>query len=206
MVTLHLWLHSLNSEYNTEYLLNVFNLPSLEEWMHKLHHKQNDCVTMISLLDHLNWFLKVLNLQRGFSEELCILLQAMPLLECLSLSSEWKLKHATILDNMFTWMSHRMPGGSVSSVEGITSESFLPYLLFLDCGTISKTISPFTWDLIPQLYHQGHRQSLHWSLGLMNQIYWTKLPSNFYSLSRKEWTCVFMIQRQVGNFSRKENH
>ena len=48
----------------------------------------------------------------------------------------------------------------VSSVEGTASESFLPHLRFVDCGAINDTISPFTWDIIPQLYYQGNRWSL----------------------------------------------
>ena len=56
------------------------------------------------------------------------------------------------------------PGG------GATSESFLPHLLYFECGgdisdtfherDTSDAVPPFTWDRIPQLYYQGRRRSL----------------------------------------------
>jgi hypothetical protein len=155
----HPRLRSLKSDDNAESLLHVINVPSLEEWTHDMANK-NDCAWMISLLDRSNCFLKVLNLERSLPKDLCALLQATPLLERLCFVSERKFGDAAILDDMVTRMSRTTLDSGVSSVEGAASGSFLPHLRFLDCGASDDIISPFTWDLIPQLYYQGHRWSL----------------------------------------------
>ena len=155
----HPRLRSLYSDHNAESLLRVINVPSLEEWTHDME-KKDDCAWMISLLDRSNCFLKVLNLERSLPEGLCALLQATPLLERLCLVSERKFGDAAILDDMLTRMSRPTLDSGVSlSVEGAASGTFLPHLRFLDCG--ASYISPFTWDLIPQLYYpEGDRWSL----------------------------------------------
>ena len=163
-VILHPRLRSLNSNHNSQDLLYVINVPSLEEWTHDMGDEQHDCASMISLLDRSNCFLKVLNLEGDLPEDLFTLLQATPLLESLSLTSFWKFEDTAILDDILTRMSRTTP---VSLVEGAASESFLPHLRFVDCGAINDTISPFTWDIIPQLYYQGNR----WSLRLKSRAH-----------------------------------
>jgi hypothetical protein len=150
-------LRSLYSDQSTEVLLNVINVPSLEEWTHDMGDKQHDCASMISLLDRSNCFLKVLKLDGGLPKDLCALLQATPSLESLCLTSFWKCEDTAIVDDIFIRMSRLTP---VSSVEGATSGSFLPHLQFVDCVILSDTNSPFNWGLIPKLYYQGNRRSL----------------------------------------------
>jgi hypothetical protein len=162
-VILHPRLRSLNSAHDVDDFLGVINVPSLEEWTHDmLNEKQHDCVAMISLLDRSNCSLKVLNLDEGsnFPKDLYALLQATPSLERLFLAFQWKFEDIAIVDDIFTRLSRTNPNSDVSSVEGATSELFLPRLRSLDFESDNATISPFTWDRIPQLYHQGHRRSL----------------------------------------------
>lgn len=143
--------------------LSAINVPSLEEWTHSVGDDQHDCVTMISLLDHSNCSLKVLSLGGGsnFSEDVYTLLQATPSLEQLYLAFAWKFQDISIMDDIFTRISRTTTGSDgVSSVEGATSGSFFPHLRFVECEANSATISPFTWDRIPQLCYQGHRRSL----------------------------------------------
>jgi len=149
-------LRSLNSDHSTKFLLDVINVPSLEEWTHDMGDEQHDCASMISLLDRSNCFLKVLKLDGGFPKDLCDLLQVTPSLESLCLTS-WKFEDTAIVDDLFIRMSRSTP---LSSVEGAASGSFLPHLHFMDCGALSDAISPFNWDLIPKLYYQGNRRSL----------------------------------------------
>ena len=127
-----------------------------------MYNDQHGYVTMISLLDRSNCFLKLLDLDGGsnFPEDLYTSLQAMPSLERLYLSFDWKFEDIAIMDDILTRLSHSTTHNDVSSVEGATSEPFSPHLRFLDCGAHSAAISPFIWDRIPQLYNQGHRCSL----------------------------------------------
>jgi len=92
IVILHPRLRSLNSNHNSQDLLYVINVPSLEEWTHDMGDEQYDCASMVSLLDRSNCFLKVLNLEGDLPEDLSALLQATPLLEslCLRASVNWK--------------------------------------------------------------------------------------------------------------------
>ena len=159
-VILHPRLRSLDSEHDADFL-GAINAPSLEEWMHDMGYGvQDNCVTMISLLNRSNCSLKILNLvgESNFPKDLCTLLQATPSLERLFLAFEWEFKDIAIMDDIFTRLSCTNPNSDVSS--GATSQSFLPHLQSLDCGADNAAISPFTWDRIPQLYHQGHRRSL----------------------------------------------
>jgi hypothetical protein len=159
-VILHPRLRSLNTNYNTESLFYVINAPSLEEWTHDLSDIQNDCPDLISLLETSNCFLKVLKLKGNLPDDLCDLLQATPFLERLYLPFSWPTCTAK-LDDMFTRMSGTTLDSDVSSVEGAALGSFLPHLRFLECrASPNPTIYSFTWDLIPHLYHQGHRWSL----------------------------------------------
>ena len=159
---LHPRLRSLNSEDDANNFLGAINVPSLEKWTHGMYKEQHGCVTMISLLDRSNCSLKVLNLDgnSNFPPDLCTLLQATPSLERFFLEFDWKFEDIAIMDDIFARLSRTTPNGDVSLVEGATSESFLPYLRYLECGANNATVSPFTWDRIPQLYHQGHRRSL----------------------------------------------
>jgi hypothetical protein len=156
-VILHPRLRSLHSDHNREDLLYVINLPSLEEWTHDMGHEQRDCTSMIFLLKRSNCFLKVLKFEEGVPDNICALLQATPLLEhlCLPTSASGIFGDGAILDEIFTRLSPTTPDSGDSSVEGAASGSFLPRLRFLDCGS-----EGVTWDLIPQLYFQGHRRSL----------------------------------------------
>jgi len=162
-VIIHPQLRLLNSVHDADDFLDIINVPSLEEWTHTMDNGQPDCVTMISLLKRSKCSLKVLNLDGGlnFPQDLYALLQAMPSLERLSLGFEWKPKDSVIMDDILTRISRTTPSSQVSlSAEGPILGSFLPHLLFLECGANSESISPFTWDRIPQLYHRGHRRSL----------------------------------------------
>ena len=67
-------LRSLYSDHSTKVLLNVINVPSLEEWTHDMGDEQHDCASMISLLDRSNCFLKILNLEGDLPEDLFALL------------------------------------------------------------------------------------------------------------------------------------
>jgi hypothetical protein len=159
-IIVHPQLRSLNSSYYAEGLFYVLSVPSLEEWTHETGGRQHDCSSMISLLERSNCFLKVLEFEGDIPEDLSALLQATPFLESLCFTTAWKFEDTAILDDILTRMSCAMLGSGVNPVEGAASGSFLPHLQLMKCGAINETISPFTWDLIPQLYYQGNRWSL----------------------------------------------
>lgn len=157
-IIVHPRLRSLNTCYSSRDIFNVISFPSLEEWVHNMNmgNGQHDCASMISFLDRSNCFLKILDFQGDIPEDLPDFLQATPFLESLCLPFAFTVEDTAIMDDIFTRMSRSTP---VSSVEGTASGSFLPHLQYIECGAIDD-IFPFTWALIPQLYHQGHRRSL----------------------------------------------
>ena len=98
-VILHPRLRSLNSEDDANNFLGAINVPSLQEWTHSMYNDQHGYVTMISLLDCSNCFLDG---GSNFPEDLYTSLQAMPSLERLYLSFDWKFEDIAIMDDILT--------------------------------------------------------------------------------------------------------
>jgi len=150
------------SRKSPEYLLDIINLPSLEQFTYNLDYNAVPVTPMLSFLQRSNCRLRGLNLisLRAPSEDLHILLQAIPSLECLRLSFRNVSQNCTVMDNILTQILHSGPvGGGNISVEGTTPEPLLPHLQFMECW-VHFPGALFSWDRIPQLYRQGHKRSL----------------------------------------------
>jgi len=157
---LHPLLRSLKiTDHYAEDFLNAITLPSLEEWTQALAGAYRPVQTMLYLLERSGCHLKVLNLTQvpdysdpDYSEDfggLDVLFEAIPSLEHIKLS--FKFTSSTgFMDHVLTRIFH--------PPENPTSASFLPCLQSMHC--ISPDNSPFSWDHIPELYCQSHRQSL----------------------------------------------
>jgi hypothetical protein len=138
-------------------VLEVINVPSLEEWTQDRFDELH-VAAMLSLLERSGCCLKILNLD-GHSppaEDIETLLQAIPSLERIQLSSSWLFGSQAMIDAILTRIFLSVP---TISVENPTSESFLPRLRFIECRT-DRFASLVSWGCIPELYRHGHRQSL----------------------------------------------
>ena len=158
---LHPQLRSLNlTTYNLKNLMDAINLPSLEEWTQNTCRENLPLAAMLSFLERSQCPLKVLNLDAGpgRSADFRSLLQALPSLEHLFLRLRGKFESTTVMDDILTRIFRSVPGSSDILVN-TPLESFLPNLQFMECWA-DWTHAPFSWDRIPQLYLQGHRQSL----------------------------------------------
>jgi hypothetical protein len=116
---------------------------------------------LLSVFKRSGCHLKILHLTSLLlhSEGLNILLQAMPSLERVRLSFRTGvIVVKTMMDNILARI-FRPARGNSNTVEDPTSESFLPCLQFMECDTDERD-APFSWDQIPQLYHQGRQRSL----------------------------------------------
>jgi len=155
---LHPRLRSLKvTDYYIEDFLSAITLPSLEEWTQTLAGAYRPVETMLYLLEQSGCYLKVLNLERvpprpsEDFEGLNMLFEAMPSLEHIELSFESACYYN--MDDILTRIFH--------PPEDPAPASFLPCLQSMHCICISYgNCPPFSWDRIPELYHQSHRQSL----------------------------------------------
>ena len=140
-----------------QHVLEVINVPSLEEWEQDRGGEPR-VAAMLSLLERSGCCLKILNLDDlpPPDEDIETLLQAIPSLEHIQLSSSWLFGNRTIIDVILTRTFLSVP---TISVENPTSESFLPHLRFIECRT-DRFASLVSWGYIPELYRHGHRQSL----------------------------------------------
>jgi hypothetical protein len=159
MPILHPRLRSLDlfaSYLNNVLFLDAISLPSLEEWTQGTKDGDLPVAAMLSFIRRSGCPLKVFSLD-VVPWDLRSLLQALPLLEHLRLCCKG-LTSTTVMDDILTRVFRSVLDGSDIS-EDPPSESFLPNLRFIECWT-TWAGAPFSWDLIPQLYLQGHRQSL----------------------------------------------
>jgi hypothetical protein len=158
---LHPQLRSLHlTTYTLKNLLDAINLPSLEEWTQNTCRETPPLAAMLSFLERSGCLLKLLTLHivPRQTVDFRSLLQALPSLEHLSLHFRGGFKSSIVMDDIFTRIFRSVPGSSDISVVA-PLESFLPNLQFIECST-NSTHAPFSWDRIPQLYLQGHRQLL----------------------------------------------
>ena len=149
-IILHSRLRILLTAYGVTKFLNAINVPALEEWKHHADGDPSPITTMASLLTRSGCCLKMLDLYLSAPSDrdnLPILLQAIPSLECLQLKFR---PNDDIFDRIF-----RLPAdGSIIPLADASRKTFLPCLQFMGCT------EPFSWDRVPQLYRQGHRRSL----------------------------------------------
>jgi len=160
---LHPHLHSFRLQtFGVQTFVEAITLPSLKEWTQEIIGGPLPMITALSFLDRSRCCLKALNVyvEQGIfypTEDLNILLQAIPSLERLQLS--FHASDEDVMDDILTQIFCSTPGRPNISGADKTPESFLPNLQFLECSTSSNDI-PFSWNRIPQLYRQGHRRSL----------------------------------------------
>jgi hypothetical protein len=129
--------------------LDAIVVPALEEWTHDGDSDPSLVTTMVSLLKRSGCCLKVLDFT-GASDDLPILLQAIPSLERLQL----KYQLSDVLHDIFDRIFRSPVDGSIIPLGDTGREPFLPRLQFMEYET------PFSWDRVPQLYRQGDRHSL----------------------------------------------
>ena len=146
--------------YTLKNLLDVINLPSLEEWTQNTCRETPPLEAMVSFLKRSGCLLKLLTLQivPRQTTDFRSLLQALPSLEYLCLRFKGGFNSTALMDDILTRIYRSVPDRSDISVVA-PLESFLPNLQFIECSTDS-THAPFSWDRIPQHYLQGHRQLL----------------------------------------------
>jgi hypothetical protein len=142
-------------------ILNAINLPSLEKWTQDTCIDNLPLAAMLSFLKRSGCPLKLLTLDTvpRHSVDLSTLLQALPSLEHLCLRFRGGFKSTTVMDDILTRIFCSVPSSSDNLVDAVSLESFLPNLRFMECCT-NWVPAPFSWDRIPQLYLEGHRQSL----------------------------------------------
>jgi len=153
----------ISTRHPTANLLNIFTLPSLEEWSQNVIAGAIPVMPMLSLFERSKCCLKVLNLDtiQMPSEDLNILLQAIPSsLESLRLTFWDALDNCAVMDSILTRILHPAPaGGSNILAEDAMPEPLLPHLQFIECTAhFQGPLLP--WDRIPQLYCQSNRRSL----------------------------------------------
>ena len=149
-IILHSRLRILLTAYRVTEFLNTINVPALEEWTHHTDIDPSNITTMVSLPTRSGSYLKMLDLYLSAPsdrDDLPILLQTMPSLERLQLRFRPN-------DNIFDRIFRSPADGSIIPLGDASREMFLPRLQFMECT------EPFFWDLVPQLYRQGHRHSL----------------------------------------------
>ena len=152
-------LHLSRSHYIEDFL-GAVTLPSLEEWTQDMCTQGLPVAAMVSFFKRSSCCLKVLHLTTfsHHSKDLNTLLQAIPTLERIHLSSDI-LGLNKLMDDVLARLFRPAPASGIILVEGHTPESFLPRLQFMECNTVERD-APFSWDRLPQLYRQGHRRSL----------------------------------------------
>ena len=157
----HAQLRSITLTGDVEDFLEAIALPSLEEWSQSIEDEYLPVAAMVSLFKRSGCHLKVLDLAHfpDDSEALNGLLQAMPSLEHIELTFDWRVTStSTIMDDVLARIFHPAPDSSNISVEEPTHQSFLPCLQYIRCKA-TQLVDPFSWERIPQLY-RGHRRSL----------------------------------------------
>jgi hypothetical protein len=161
MPVVHPRLRSITLTGDIEDFLEAIALPSLEEWTQSIEGENLPVAAMVSLFKRSGCHLKVLDLADfpDDSRALNILLQAMPSLERIELTFDWRVSNiSTIMDDVLARIFHPAPDSSNISVEEPTHQSFLPRLQYMCCKS-PELVDPFSWERIPQLY-RGHRRSL----------------------------------------------
>ena len=134
-------------------LLNMINVPTLEEWTQDACGSTLPATAMVSLLQRSSCCLKILNLQRlsvGLNN-FATLFQATPFLEHLEMNF---MDRSNGVDDILVRIFHSPP------VQSSSHESFLPRLQFLACTTCFSMNALFPWDRIPDLHRLGYRCSL----------------------------------------------
>ncbi|KIM37043.1 hypothetical protein M413DRAFT_448761 [Hebeloma cylindrosporum] len=142
-------------------VLDALTLPFLEEFTHDSTYDDDlPLEAMLSFLKRSGCCLKLLQLRTGpwCSADLDRFLQALPFLEHLYLHVSGDFE-PTEMDGILSRIFGSAPSSGDISLNA-PHESFLPMLQFMECRIDGTTIPPFTWEYIPQLYLQGHRQSL----------------------------------------------
>jgi hypothetical protein len=149
--------------FEPHYILDLINLPSLEEWTQNMNGIRLPVAAMLSFLERSGCRIKTLNLDkiRPPSEDLDTLLQEIPSLERIRLCYHSLYSKDGVMDDILKRIFSSVPGSNVSvdSVEDGTAESFLPHLQFIE-GKLDSVGTPFSWSYIPKLYRRGHRRSL----------------------------------------------
>ena len=160
--TINPHLRSLNVSSRGTTLLDAINVPSLEEWIYNTEGALLPVAAMVSLLKRSGCFLKILNLRhvKAPPDNLFILFQELPSLERLQFDFFSAKNTMTVMDDILARISNTRPGSSTMPSEGTSRQRFRPHLQFMECMTLATTLAPFSWNLIPQLYRQGHRRSL----------------------------------------------
>ncbi|KIM39383.1 hypothetical protein M413DRAFT_198594 [Hebeloma cylindrosporum] len=143
-----------------ENFLDVINLPSLEEWSMDMGFG-SAVAAMQSFLTRSGCHLRVLNLDRlGYSSKnIESLLEQIPTLERLRLSSMWKYGDGDVPYDILTRIFWAVPSSRNIRRGNPTHEPFLPRLQVVECTTDESFLS-FSWDDIPRLYSRGHRRSV----------------------------------------------
>jgi hypothetical protein len=136
------------------YVLDVVQLPSLEEWTHNLCCDRLPVAAMLSFLKRSGCRIKALKLEniRLPSEDLNTLLQEIPSLERVQVSYRLS-SNKGIMDDILTRIFYSVPE------DHSPGGSFLPHLQFIECKT-DTFAAPFSWGSIPKFYRHGHRRSL----------------------------------------------
>ena len=145
----HSKLRILGTSHGATKFLSAIVVPALEEWTHYAHGDPSFVTTMVSLFTRSGCCLKMLDLSTA-SDDLPILLQAIPSLERLQL----RYQPSDVLHDIFDRIFRSLADRGVIPLGDTDHETFLPCLQFME---YAKT---FSWDRIPHLYRQGNRHSL----------------------------------------------
>jgi len=92
-------------------------------------------------------------------EDLSILFEAMPSLECLQLHFLSVENANGVMDDILARIFNSPSSNNTTSSEDASREFFLFRLQFTECTTFRRTVA-FSWNHISQLYRQGYRRSL----------------------------------------------
>ena len=153
-LTVHPRIRELKFLNKTANFLDMIKVPALEIWAHFAEGRL-PVDAMVSFIKRSGCCLEILNLKNisALLQNLPTLFEAMPSLLCLKIDFESTRDVNNVMNDILVRIFRSPPDNSAIPADA-SRDIFLPRLQFMVCGT------PFSWDLVPQLYRQGHRHSL----------------------------------------------